>query len=157
MKVNLATTKRMLKFGSGLLAVASAIVIIQTAAYRPSPAGPAAQAPTPSSGPNPCASQPANLDRYALIWQRELRKPIFDAPPAAAASRPQLALKLLGTVVEPGYTYGMFTTAKGEQQLVGVGQRIDGAEVKSIEDGSVTVLFGGETLTLKVEKDKNQP
>ena len=98
------------------------------------------------------------LQQYALIWQRPLRNPLYDPSPVAAklTPEPQLKGRLAGTVVEPGFTYAFFNTADGRIVRLRVGDKIEGAEVKSIADGSVTVLFAGDTLTLTVERKETR-
>ena len=94
------------------------------------------------------------LEHYAVTWQRDLRRPLYDPPPIVAPkrARPELKIRLTGTVVEPGFTYALFATGDGKTVLARVGQKVEGAEVKSISDASVTVLFAGEMLKLKVQK-----
>ena len=95
------------------------------------------------------------LREFAVIYERDLRKPLFDAPPARPieAPPPKLAARLIGTAVEPGFTYGLFKGKDGQTHLVEVGQKIDGAEVLQIAEGTATVLFEGERLQLKVEAE----
>lgn len=95
------------------------------------------------------------LKAYAVIYRRDLRKPLFDPKPVIPLTieppRPKLAVRLVGTAVEPGFTYGLFRTKSGRTELVSVGQKIEGAEVVSVGDGTATVKFAGELITLKVE------
>jgi len=96
------------------------------------------------------------LEDYAVIWQREVRAKLYEqtviTPPAPPPPRPKLDLKLAGTMVEPGFTCATFIDAAGKTHLKRAGETIAGARVKSISDGSVTVIFAGTELTLKVER-----
>ena len=95
------------------------------------------------------------LAGYAVIYGRPLRKPLFDPEPVtiakAKAPEPKFTAVLAGTIVEPGFTRALFRTRGGQEQFLAVGQKIDGAEVLEIIDGSATVNFHGKQLTLKAE------
>lgn len=95
---------------------------------------------------------------YAVIYQTDLRKPLFDptpvvAAPAAPPPKPRLEAVLTGTAVDPGSTFGIFRTKSGDTRLVEVGQSVDGAEVIGIEEGKATVKFHGDILVLTVGKE----
>jgi len=97
------------------------------------------------------------LSDYADIWQRDLRKPLHDPKPVAKAAKPapkpKLAVRLMGTVLEPGFTYAMLRGKSGETKFVGVGQSLDGAEVVEVAVSSATVRFHGDLITLKIESE----
>ena len=103
-------------------------------------------------------SQPAqigSLQEYAVIYARPLNAPLFDAPPAAPAAAPApppWTAALIGTVNEPGFTYGIFRTADGHEKLAAVGETVDGAVVQSIGDNVAVVVFQGNPLTCRAEK-----
>jgi type II secretory pathway component PulC len=100
------------------------------------------------------------LDHYAVIWQRPLRRPLYDPKPVveikAKAPEPMLAIRLRGTVIEEGFSYAILTDAKGKVVLARVGRTVGGAQIKSISDGSVQVLFAGKLRTLKIQKPKSR-
>jgi hypothetical protein len=105
----------------------------------------------------PAAKAPRSLrpiQDFAVIYQKDVRKPLFDAKPVAAEAPPppKLSARLTGTVVEPGYTYAIFRTSAGETKLVRIGQSIEGAEVTAINEASATVKYAGQELTLPVER-----
>lgn len=56
------------------------------------------------------ARRPAtSLAELAVIWQRDLRQPVIDAPPEKPkpqAPEPKLAIDLLGSAVEADARYG---------------------------------------------------
>ncbi len=116
---------------------------------RPSAAGSAAIAARPP------------LAHFAIIYERSLRKPLFDAPPptplaAPPPPAPKLTVTLTGTVIEPGNTYALFKDQGESVKLVGVGETIAGAEVLQITEGSATVRFNGQEMTLTVAKPKER-
>ncbi len=96
------------------------------------------------------------LSAYAVVYKRDLRKPLFDPKPVSvrkpSVRKPRLGLKLLGTAVDPAYTYGFFRDRSGQTKLVQVGQTLDGAEVIAITDGSATVRYHDEIIVLEVAK-----
>ena len=102
--------------------------------------------PGPTLGP---------LAAYGVIHQRDLNRPLFDPPPAPVVKveppPPQLTIRLIGTAVEPGFTYALFRTSSGEERLVRVGEVLEGAEVTAVGDRTATVKFHGRLLKLEVE------
>ena len=118
----------------------------------------AAAASRAGSGPSAAGMSRAEtgpLTDYAVIYARRLRKPLYDTKLVAAPikkPKPKLTVTLVGTAVEPGLTYGLFRTGRGRVKIVSVGQSIAGAKVTAISDGSATVEFNGEQVTLSVEK-----
>ena len=135
---------------TGLAAAASGLALspLETADVRQAPSA-AAETVADAAAP---AARP--LADYQVVWQRNLLAPLFDPTPEAAAKAappPKLPVTLLGTVVEPGHTYGMFRDKEGRTRFVRVGQSVDGAEVRAITADGATVLFAGREMTLKVE------
>lgn len=84
------------------------------------------------------------------LAQRPLRREINDKP---AAPPPALALKLSGTVVEPGRSRAILIGADGKAQLRGIGDIVDGAEVLEIAADSITVRYLGSPMVLKPNKE----
>jgi hypothetical protein len=143
------------------VAMAAAVVAVVAGAWWPldlgAPRG-AAPARTPKALPTltPSLKDP---EEYAVIYQRDLRRPLFDAPPVVAttapAPPPPMPVRLTGTVVEPGFSFAMFRSGTGESRMASAGEVIDGVEVVSIGDANVTVRFAGQVITLKVEKEES--
>ena len=100
------------------------------------------------------------LSAYAVIYGRDLRKPLYDPEPVpvvkARPPEPRLSVTLAGTVVEPGFSRALLRTAGGDEKLVSVGEVIDKAEVLAIADGSVRLKFSGKEITLKVQREGGQ-
>lgn len=158
--MNLRQRRRLLILVNAALA-AAAVACAFSLALAP------LEIPDPSSSsdkPMGAAANDSNaplrpLAWYAVIHGRDLRKPLYDPkpivivkPPPKPKPKPKLTVRLMGTAVEPGFTYGLFRTKSGKDSLVSVGESIEGAEVVSIADGSATVRFHGEMITLRVQK-----
>lgn len=116
----------------------------------------------PDAGPvPPLASAPAAgalplpPDAYAVIYQRNLRLPLFDAPASAPtlAVAPPMPVRLKGTILEPGFCYAVFERTNGESRMVGVGESVDGVEVVAIAAASITVRYNGQLAALAVDKE----
>ena len=122
----------------------------------PDLAGAGASTDDPTSGSAALGeAEDDTLAGYAVIYGRPLRKPLFDPKPVMIAKpkapEPKFTAVLTGTIVEPGFTRAFFRTRPGQDQVLAVGQKIDGADILEIIDGSATVNFHGKQLTLKVE------
>ena len=96
------------------------------------------------------------LEAYATAWGRDLQRPLFDPQPVLVDRTPppppKPTVRLLGTVIEPGFTFALLRGKDGSTKCVPVGEALDGAEVLGVQDGSVTVRFAGHTHTLEAEK-----
>ena len=94
-------------------------------------------------------------DAYAVIYQRDLRKPLFDPKPVVVSKpppkKPKFNAELLGAVEEPGFSYGIFRTG-GRDKLVSVGGTVAGAKLLAIGPGSARLKFNGELITLNEKK-----
>ena len=140
------------------LLVLGIVATIAWAARTPQ-AGPGQSAQ--ASGDQGATSQPdavsPRLADYAAIYQRDLRRPLFDPRLVEVVVKPPPAPKptftLTGTVTEPGFTYALFRTRAGETKLVSVGESVEGAEVLAIGENAATVSFAGQTLELTVQKE----
>jgi len=97
-------------------------------------------------------------DAYAAIYQSDLRKPLFDPPateatPIAKPAQP-MPLRLIGTVMEKGFTYAVFKTLTGDTKTLGIGESLEGVEVVSVDATSATVRYAGQSSTMPVEKEE---
>ena len=155
--VNLTYRKqRQLLWVGNLILGASVLLAVYWLAIRPVPV----QAPSPGKSQNvpgvsAGAANSKPLTAYSSVWQRDLRKPLFDeATTTAAVSAPKTRLNvtLMGTVVDPGYSYALLRSGSGQTKLVEIGQVIDGAELTEVNADTVTMKFGGETVTLQIQK-----
>lgn len=140
-------------------ALAAALAVCVAAlAFSPLDAGPAdaGNRGRPTTGPKDEQHKTGPMSAYAGIYRRDLRKPLYDVKPAPvvkpAKPKPRMTVTLVGTALEPGFTYGMFRTKSGATKFVSVGETIEGVEVLEISEGSAKVRFAGEVLTLKTSK-----
>lgn len=107
------------------------------------------------------ATRALPLSSFEAVWDLKLQEPLFASAPRnlpaasnpAAAAAP-LALKLLGTIVEPGRSLAMLSTASGKPELRGVGEEIDGAQILQIEQDRVTARHNGRPVTLELQQPK---
>jgi hypothetical protein len=141
-----------------VLLAASVVGTLAGAAYLPLAA--AVPPPRPEGAATPAQSlarpplgPPAD---YAVIHERRLQTLLFDPPPVTQAApepppEPQFTAHLIGTAVDPGFSYALFQTNTGERKSVSVGQTIEDAETLAIQPDSVTVRFHGKTLVLSIE------
>lgn len=148
--------KRLLLVANAVLAATIVACVCLCALLPPGveDAKPLTKDETLSAG-NKAMGQVGPPELYAVIYERNIRKLLFDPKPIKPVKveppKPKLTIRLIGTAVEPGFTYGLFQTKSGESKLVSVGQKIDGAEVTAVGEGTATVKFHGELITLKVE------
>ena len=96
------------------------------------------------------------LSAYAVIWNKNLQRPLYDPKPAVVAEKPppKPTMTVVGTVIEEGFTYALLKTQGGQVKMARVGQTVDGAEVLVVTADSVTVRFAGQEYVLKVEKER---
>ena len=94
------------------------------------------------------------LASFENLWDRDLRRPLFDpapAPPAppAAVAPPSLSVRLVGTVTEPGHSQALLMTPEGKLEIKAIGEQSGGAEIVAIDEAGITVRFAGQTLSIK--------
>ena len=160
--VSLRTWKRALTALAVALAAATAaavwaLVCLSLAVEEPAPQ----EAAGPATDETPTVQAPRrHLSDYALVYERNLLAPLYDAAPAAVVAReappPRLEVRLEGTAVEPGFTYALVRTKDGKTRFVSVGQTVAGAEVVAIGNGQATFSLGGRRVVLKVEKKEGR-
>lgn len=141
--------------------MACAIVAAVVLAIQPVDAIPDVQPSTAATlAPKEQAAAPSPSD-YDVIAEANFYRPLFDEapppPPTTNIAPPPLPVRLIGTVVESGFSYAMFRTVGGETRMVGIGETVDGVQVVSLTEKSATVLFSGQTLTLPVDAAEAKP
>lgn len=135
-----------------------------SAAWRPRP-------PASSLSGESLRTQSSRWDLSSPFWDKPLRA-IFARKPAekkksvarsVKASRPaqprvRLPIKLIGTIVEPGRPFAVFTDAQGRCEVRGVGEQIQVggvcAEVVGIERDEVVLRCGGQTVRIKLAANR---
>jgi hypothetical protein len=146
--------------GAGLLAAAAVAWIGMTLPLAVTEAGARPRARQAAVTTRPAAGaayerlDPAAINRLAAM---DLRRPLYDPPPAQAAPQPApvpLAVRLLGTAVEPGRSRALVVGPDGKVQLVSAGESVAGAEVRQIEAESITVRYRDEDVVVQLERSK---
>lgn len=142
-----------------VLLLAALGVMVAWAALSPVPR----DLPEAGAAPNDDPAGTARDDRlpplakYAAVYARDLRKPLYDPEPVEKVEEseptPPLRIELTGTVVEPGYTYAFFRTRSEPAAMANVGDTVDGAEVVEIASDSVTVRWHGDLKTLRAKEE----
>jgi hypothetical protein len=66
-------------------------------------------------------------------------------------------VRLSGTIVEPGHSRALLVDAEGKMELKAVGERIGGVEVVEIGQDTCVVLYQGNRITLKIDKQGAGP
>lgn len=108
--------------------------------------------PPPPSGSSNALRQDDGAKDYTVIYQRPLRNPLYDRViQEKPKPKPKFTAQLIGTATDPGFTYALFRTQRGEDKLISPGQSIAGATVLEVREGEVTIEFGGERLTLRAQ------
>jgi hypothetical protein len=150
-------TIRALLWTSGGIGVAMSAAALCIARWLPleTPTVPAGPLRYESAGTNTDAPVPS-LAQIEQLASLDLRRPLYDTPAAAAApaQRPPLALKLAGTIVEPGHSRAVLVGPEGKVELKSVGQSVAGAEVLRIDPESVTVRYLDQEVQLTLQREK---
>jgi hypothetical protein len=109
--------------------------------------------------PAASASPAISAEDFQFVAQLDLRRPLHDPPPMAlpAPSPPQaipaLNIHLTGTIVEPDHSQALITMPDGQVELKSVGDDAGGAHIKTIQDGSITVEYFGQSIVLSTPKE----
>jgi hypothetical protein len=111
---------------------------------------------------NPPAA-PLSRMAFAGLSDLYLRRPLHDlpGPPPSpttppTASIPPLAIRLTGTIFEPGHCRAAIQLPDGRLQLIGVGQSAGDARILSIENGKVRIDYFGQSMVLTVPEENHQ-
>jgi len=153
--MTLRTQRRLLWTAAAGLALASAAAglgfvlwPLERIEAAGSPAAATAQAPEETGG------EASPLSAYAVIYERDLQRPLFDPKPAAPEKKPppKPTVTLVGTVIAPGAARAVLKTKAGRIKMASVGQTVDGAEVLEVAADSATIRFAGHTYTLTIQK-----
>ena len=106
-----------------------------------------------------------SLESFKKIWSLPLRRPLYDPPKTNERApppppKPDLNLKLLGLIDEPGHGRAIIRTEENKNKLVSVGDVLfdQGRRVKvlSITEKNLTIDYDGEVLILALDKKKNE-
>lgn len=116
-------------------------------------------------GSAPAATADLTLAQIMRVASLNLRPPLFESAdespagpggPGGPRPRAAMALRLIGTVIEPNHSMAMFTVPSGKILVQGVGDVFEEAgakyEVKAIEPDKATVQYGGVAHQLQMPK-----
>jgi hypothetical protein len=133
------------------IVVVSAAILLTAALMWPQPAWTRPVVDLKPAANEPLAAPQPPLD-LSVVWQRNLRQPLFDAPPAAAASKPEapLSIQLLGTAIEDERRFAVLTLASNVPIVREIGAVVDGYELTAIERGLVRLKRGDKSYELRV-------
>lgn len=144
--------ERLAVLGSGLLLLGASVgfvMLIRPApAWTPPPVNLNVPA-TAADGPRPATS----LSDLAIIWQRDLRQELYDAPaapPPSVQREPALAIQLVGTVVEAEHRFGVFRLPDQTTVVKPVGADIAGYSILAIDRGRASLRHGQRDYELTV-------
>jgi hypothetical protein len=110
-------------------------------------------------------SPAVGLQSFAALWERPLRRPLFDPPPrpqvvAEKKALPPLRARLLATMIEAENSMALLRLSNGEVVFRKVGQPLGAeeptAKIARIEAGSVSVTREGNETRLLVDGQKSK-
>ena len=88
------------------------------------------------------------LASFEPLWHLDLQRELRDAPLIDRQEVTPPPIRLSGTLVDATTTMGVFVTSGGRQEIKGIGQIVEGAEVLSIDSDGATIRFQGQTFEL---------
>lgn len=103
-------------------------------------------------------TQVKSIKNYSAIYARALRESLVPVAPknkmpvASSDQNKFLNMKLLGTVLEAGHTYGLFVGPDGKEKLIKAGQKFNNARIISINESLATLDYNGKSIFLKIIK-----
>jgi len=94
------------------------------------------------------------LSAYAIIYERDLQRPLYDPKPAPkpVAPPPQPPVTLVGTVIEEGFAVAMLKTKSGQVKMVSEGETVEETEVLEITSNEVRLRYAGHEHVLTLKK-----
>lgn len=100
---------------------------------------------------SPSKPRPSSALDLAVVWQRDLRQPLFDAPPLPAKPPPETPppMQLAGTAVEAQRRFAIFAL-EGNTVVKEVGETVGGWEVLTVERGRARLRKGAREVDLTV-------
>jgi len=114
---------------------------------------------------NSSTSTAVGSPSFAALWERPLRRPLFDPPPrpqvvAEKRALPPLRARLLATMIEAENSTAVLRLASGEVVFRKVGQPLGAeeptAKIARIDAGSVCVTREGNETQLLVDGQKSK-
>jgi hypothetical protein len=141
-----------------LLAISAAVVTLAVALVALGPLSNFDQASTTHSlVVKNTKAQTRDLS-FADVAKINLRQPLFDMNVSSQlreaetiesrGSRP--AVNLVGTILEPGHSMGIFISAAGKTELKTIGEEIDGSKIISIRPATATLIWNNEQVVVAI-------
>ena len=163
--MKLRAQKRCLVLATGLCLLAVPVVLAWGLRPPEPAASPGQHGATSATAVRPGADMDSltmriATDEDASVWNKRLRRPLYDPPPPKPVKRtpPPLRVALMGTIVEPGNSMAIVSTRGGavEYKRVGdsVGPEANPAELVEILGDAIVVRRDDETLTLRVGEER---
>jgi hypothetical protein len=158
--MSIAHKRMLLWMLSVTLIMGAAALMAYVLLYPPPPPQPVAG----DTGP-PLVLEAADETAIALsafegIWALQLRRPLYDPPPPAPPPAPAPpppppppAIHLMGTIVEPSHTIGIFVLQGGKMELRRAGEKAGDVEIVKVEAERATILHHGREIVLEIAKE----
>jgi hypothetical protein len=155
--VTMTAARRKIAMRVTAAAIAAAgIALVVAGAIAPpgidTPSTPAGATTKPAA-----ATQPRQAVDLSEFLDVDLHRPLVDAKPpttspAAANPDPLQGLRLVGTVMETGHCFAVFTTTAGKTEIVSVAQPAGGGTLTAVAADSVTLRVAGRSVVLHAVK-----
>ncbi|QQE11329.1 hypothetical protein JD969_03695 [Planctomycetota bacterium] len=94
--------------------------------------------------------QGVTLAQLKTLGQIKLQNPLY-TPQPAVRKRPPLKLKLMGTSMDGDQMQAFVINQKGQMVFVKVGDVVDGATIKTIDQSAIVVEIDQEQQTFNME------
>lgn len=119
--------------------------------------------PAPLTRTDPAINAPA-LEQFVGLWSRNLRRPLFDPPPAPShvpdvqatpkVTRPDI--RLIGYTVEHDRSLAILAGPDGTVEFKTVGEQLHGVTIRAIAPTGVTMEFNGDEFLLRFQEPANE-
>ena len=103
-------------------------------------------------------------DDFQRVAKKRLCGPLYDAPPPKEKEKAKaapLALKLIGSIIEPGNSMAIFQLADKQTYFKGTGDKLLVGnleiEIIDVKEDQATVRRGEDSIVLKVEEASGTP
>jgi hypothetical protein len=160
--MRLRTAKSLLIVAAAIMGCASmAIIVWPAVSPLPRTTPTQVQSPEKIDGAGLPFSPIISRAAFDQVASLDLRRPLHDPPPPpppapeAPKAIPPLAIRLSGTIFEPGHCRAVVLLPDGRVQLLGIGERAGDATILEIGNGTVKVDYFGQSLTLMVPEEKH--
>ena len=138
-------------------AVVSAFSVLMFGLTRPySLPGPDRPVSVPELAEASHESDAPALEHLSEVWALNLQRPLYDPPKPVIKKKefkpPPLAVRLLGTVIEPGNSQAILMARDGQIHFMRAGDELDHVKIEAVEPTQVRILYYDQPQTLSVEE-----